>query len=242
MNKLQLLTTLVSPLTVCAVCAATYDLKTDFSTSNNPNGTWSYKLDDAVASLGVRGADPFFPPGPPAIWGIDGTYPGWSQSIGTDNSQLGPLDLQTGDIYAHSWMGGHKVQIDWTSPAPGVINVSAAAWALRDVGRANEFHLLLNGVAQISATTYSGDPYDRANPNAFGFSAAVSAGDVVQFLAVPTTVNGNGTDDYFGLNLRVDLEPRTGVPDSGNTSVLLCFGVSALALARKRFEAHRSGY
>jgi len=210
-------------ITSMSALAASFDLKSDYSTTSNPNGPWSYLANDSVPGQSIRGGDAFAdPPGAPLVWG--GNILGWSQANGSEVANGTPLDLLPGDIYAHTG----PVSIRWQSPADGMINLQGGVWMLRDIGRADSFELLVNGAVQAIGGIASGDPFDRANPNTFVFSGGVQSGDIVEFRIVP------GGGDYIGLNLSVDLTPSTPVPDSGISSIVLALAALGCGLMKGR--------
>lgn len=211
-------------VTCVSALGTNFDLKSDYSTTSNPNGPWSYLANDSVPGQSIRGGDAFAdPPGAPLVWG--GNILGWSQANGSEVANGTPLDLLTGDIYAHTG----PVSVQWQSPLDGTINLQGGIWMLRDIGRANSFELLVNGAVESSGGIASGDPFNRANPNTFGFSGAVQAGDVVEF-----RVSNLGTGDYIGLNLSIDLTPSTPVPDSGISSVALALAALGFRVLKTR--------
>ena len=71
---------------------------------------------------------------PPPIWGIDGSYPGWSRSNG---SELFDHDWIAGDVFGHT-PDGNAIQMRWTSRTAGSIDVTGNVWATREHGRSNE--------------------------------------------------------------------------------------------------------
>ena len=198
--------------------AQTWDLKTDWSNTSNPNGVWTYLVNgSAPSSPGTRGCDSFGPPGPPPIGGS--CYVGWSQSNGSESFGY---DLQVGDIYGHDNPGG-PIAIDWTSPFAGLVNVTGGAWMLRDIGRANDWSVTFNNAVQASGTIFSGDPWDRTNPASFSFSTAVQVGDVLQFAFLPSP--GMPYGDYSGVNLTVSAVVATPEPAS---AALIALGLGVL--------------
>jgi hypothetical protein len=208
-----------------------YDLASDWSDTNNPNGVWSYLIDQSPAQWGERTGDSFGSPGAPSIWGAEyNTYFGWSKSNGSE--QINRWDLQIGDVYGHTT--GLPLQVAWTAPTAGSINFAGGVWALRDIGRTSTWRIDLDGDLVAAGSVSSGDPYNRTNPLAFGGSGlAVEAGDTLLFGAVGI--------DYFGLNLSVDFTARqTGggntVPDATSTVSLLAFGLLGLAGLRRRMR------
>jgi len=193
----------------------TYDVTADWSDVVNPNGAWSYWLNGSLAQPGTRWYDVFdIPPGPPPIWtGSTGSWHffGWSQSNGSE--QINGYDLEVGDIYGHT-MG--ELEIRWTSPLAGPIQVSGGAWALRDVGRMNCWTVTLNGKPLQNGWIYSGDPYSRVNPAPIALALDVAVGDVLSFRAWPSGDYG----DYIGLNLSID-PVALNTPTGENVPVVL---------------------
>jgi hypothetical protein len=124
MKKSILLLATIAALAPClsvTTNAATqvYDLKADWSDTQNPNGTWSYLL----------GGD-FLLPNNPFPWALLGNV--WEGIIklteGTsipDVSPITPGYLEIGDIYV---LTDGDVRLRWTAPANGTINVSGTAW------------------------------------------------------------------------------------------------------------------
>jgi hypothetical protein len=204
-----------------------YNLSGDWSNTNNPNGVWSYYVNGAPATLGTRGSDAFAnPPGAPAIWGDNtANYIGWSKSNGSEINN--GWDLQTGDVYGHTPNYG-SIEIRWTSPVTGQVEVSGGLWAIRDIGRWNWCELTLNGSPVFSTMVGSGDAYSRSNPIPVSYSADLNAGDVLGFRASPM-----GTPDYVAANLTIETTP---VPLPG--AVLLgALGLGAAGWRLKRRTA-----
>lgn len=202
------------------VQAQLFDLAGDWSDTQNPNGAWAYYVEDVLGEAQLRGGDQFQdPPGPPVIWakpnGED--FVGWSRSMG---SEIG-LDLQPGDVYAHSSAAG-DLAVTWTSPSAGTIEVEGAIWALRDIGRDIDFTVTLHQSVLAQGSVASGDPYDRSNPLAFSFVELVQAGDLLSFNVATGSV---GIGDYFGVDLRVAF---AAVPEPQHTALA---GGLALAVA-----------
>jgi hypothetical protein len=98
-----------------------YDLKNDWSDTQNPNGAWSYRLNGAD----LLTADPF----PWAVEALSGEPDGLTR---TTEDAIVPGYLELGDIYilggAHSaWGGG--VTARWTAPSSGEITLTGSAWS-----------------------------------------------------------------------------------------------------------------
>ena len=226
LTRFASLTAAVLGLTAASAHADSYDLASDWSNTSNPDGTWSYLLNGSIASSGIRDSDGFGPPGAPVIWGVANSYQGWSQDNGSQDSYL---DIHPGDIYGHTPGAGGSIQIDWTSPITGTIDFTGDTWALRDIGRLNDWSVTLGTTLLDSGTTSSGDGHGSSNPWQFAASGlAVTAGEVLQFEA-----SAPGTGDYIGVDLNVTT--YASVPDAGSSITLLGGALAGLAALRRRF-------
>ncbi len=205
-----------------------YDLSADWSDTKNPNGVWAYWVTGGVPSTSyTRGADYFsYPPGPPRIWAYNNwAYMGWSQSNGSELFET-PGELLPGDIYGHTPdNGAQSIEIRWTSPLDGLVDITGGAWAIREIGRSNYWQLTINDIIQASGVVGSGDAYSRSNPNSFNLNdITIHVGDVVGFLA---RKNAGPFGDYIAVDLRIVPVPVPG-------AVLL--GVLGLSFAGWRLK------
>ncbi len=177
--------------------ATVYELKSDWSNTTNPNGTWRYVVNGSLATASTRVDDTFGPPGPPAIWGTG--HVGWSQSNGSQPA----LDLQVGDIYGHP-EPGFPLALNWTSPVTSHVQVTGSAWMPRDIGRGEGWEMFKNSTLLTSGTLVSGDAFSRATPQTFSFEVDVVLGDVITFRAA---YNTGGFGDYIATNFTVTTVP-----------------------------------
>jgi hypothetical protein len=196
----------------------TYDLKSQWSDTKNPNGAWTYRegnnaLPHVAAWEQAHGSFT----GSQSGWArsTDGTnrLPFWLKSSATPNFAH---DWQVGDILVHTTdstngVGNGPANVIWTSPAVGKITISGGVWMGRDIGRADHWSLLKNGSTVLTeGAIASGDAFSRANP--FKFSAgskgaaavtniSVAKGDVIQ---LRLNVNKTGdSGDFVGVNLTI---------------------------------------
>jgi len=174
-----------------------YSLSGDWSDAVNPNGPWSYWVAGNLGASSFRGGEPSgFSPDQPIWTGGWYNWQGWSK-----NNQESFFDSKMGDVYGHTdpWS---PMEIRWTSPSAGVIDVSGGVWAIRDIGRWNDWELVLDGVLVTSGSVGSGDDYSSVNlmPISVG-PLSVEAGDILSFRAFPK----DGIGDYIAVDLSVNL-------------------------------------
>lgn len=193
-----------------------YDLSKDWSTSRNPNGAWSYNLNDQPISVfqtfwwGEAGWG--------SNWIADGSILKGAPPSGIDpwgNPVRVPHDWQPGDVMLHALSvpyGGEVrfVNIKWTSPEDGVIAISGRAWdgeifEDRNVG----WMLLVRG--QVVAKRASVRGLDRTEEGADLEANLLShkqlrgievqKGDVVEFRVVTESQFGH----FVGVEMRITL-------------------------------------
>lgn len=222
--------------------ATTWDAASDWSDTQNPNGPWSYSNNGALLSSQTWNP---WDPGAFATtqnsWD-NGGPPGWFKV-----SNLGPdavnRDWQIGDVIGHSpGEGFGTLEIGWTSPISGVVDVAGAAWFPADqaqAGRGNWWGLYLNGTLLTEGLIGYNDPYNRANPHSIDAGSGgagvvnnlnVNIGDTIELrLRAAGTLEGyDGLGSYAGLNFSISAQdhPSTQpVPESTPTAPLLAIAV-----------------
>lgn len=199
-----------------------YDLTAEFSQIANPNGPWTYEMDGAPITATLPGG-----------WGY---YASYDASITQAGSSFG-LDAKPGDILMHAPSAGHgtTLEIVWTSPGTGTIDISGAAWGAdffqdRDAtwwlsvdgvtiaSRGSVYGLLRTDLAaDFASNLLSGGSLTDLN---------VETGDVVKFSVAATTYYGH----FVGIEEKIAFSPSIpSVPDAGSTFPLFVASVSMLA-------------
>jgi hypothetical protein len=172
-----------------------YDAATQFSSTQNPNGVWSYGCTQSLGAtlhLYTRQTP------------IDGLYDwGTAPSCPQPNPRLGynptnaSITPETATapahtIYFHPGPQDQNSVLRWTAPASGNYHVKAVFWGDDFVGpTTTDVHVLLNGLA-----IYSGEVsgFGPSSDQSFTSTISVAAGDTVD-LAV-----GYGTDGSYGFD------------------------------------------
>ena len=202
-----------------------YDLQSDFSTIQNPNGPWSYNQAGGPILSPITGA------------GIGLPYlVGWGPSLDMNRSITTVTgtpdafwkDLAVGDVVMHT--AGTEMSITWTSPGAGTIDISGAAWdAYFDSGRDASWTLLVNGAAVAAhgsvfgllRTDAAASFANNILPARTLTGLPVSPGDMVE---LTTDSSAYSYGHMMGLDITLDF---TAVPEpiSSGGAVLALLGV-----------------
>ena len=214
-----------------AFAETVWNLASDWSTTINPNGPWSYNQGASPAINFMTWDTSDFDPGLPS-WTTAGSVPIWTLYSG-ETYQHGSFDALTGDVITHTDHNDLS-NVTWTSPIEGGIDITGDAWMPRYAGdpRDNHWALYLNTTLLASGDifSYSTGRTTRANPSSFDSSVVVvQKGDVVK-LEFTTIIHGNG--DFVGIDLNIDEVPEPA-------TVLLLAG-SVLLLAAKFHRSKRA--
>jgi hypothetical protein len=159
-TKTSLLTTLAVLATTFSFTAQAtpqvYDLKADWSDTQNPNGAWEYRAyEDNPGDL-LSGTDPYYWD---ALLSAD-PFP-WAREVIVDE-EFGIIDvtaltrtteaeavpgvLEVGDIQAiaRGWSSAGQVLVRWVAPTDGLIDIDGAIWEASTWDSAG-WKLLVNG-------------------------------------------------------------------------------------------------
>jgi hypothetical protein len=181
-----------------------------------------------------------------AIVGSPGHIPAWMKL--TADATADGIDALQGDVIGHSQdefsgAGNGTGNILWTAPFAGLLSISGNAWIARNISRAVEVSVLVNGNPLRTALLFDGDPYDRANPCAIascfsgigGLSGiGISAGDTVELRLLTGNFGTNPpVGDFVGVNLTLDLQEGQNVIPEPTTYALLGSALAALALLKR---------
>lgn len=186
-----------------------WDLKANWSNTQNPNGVWTYLAGSAILpytnSWRLN----------PSLGGwLCPNLPFWFQAPATNG-----VDWGQGDIIVHTqdpYNGGScgTANVTWTSPINGLVSISGAAWhaanttSLCGGNRTNAWSLIVLNNTISSGTVACYDTNTRANPFQFSNGSGgpsvlsnipVSIGDVITLQVVRVSCDG-----YFvGLNFTI---------------------------------------
>jgi hypothetical protein len=194
-------------------CAQSWDLARDFSTSQNPNGPWSYNL-----------------------WGTPITEPRDGVGWGYSSSYDGSITIWGNAVAVHTYSFGGDNSITWTSPSSGYASISGIAYD-RDFryfggGRDASWTLSINGTQVASRSNiYGVEAGDSAASFANNLLPAqslnnipIAEGDIIMFL--PHTVTSLGSFMNVEMTIAVSATP---VPEPTQWATLVGSGLITFA-------------
>jgi hypothetical protein len=206
-----------------------FDLVTDWSESNNPNGAWSYRSGTSnLPHQSSSGLD---------TWGTP--QPGWAPAAGaslpfefkSNGTEQFTHDWIAGDVITHANNGIPYANFLFTNLAAVSVfaDVSGTIWLGRDIGRSIDFTLFANSTTLASGTVSSGDPFSRSSPLGFGATGVLMLpGDTLTLELRQGSTSPNG--DYVGTTLTIN---TSSVPEPV-TGGLIAVGLTALLVLRRK--------
>jgi hypothetical protein len=247
---LGLLTLGFSP---CADAGQLYDLASDWSDSNNPNGVWQYGTmsPSLVFTPFPIHVNDYINVGPPAF---TGDQPAWTDTANTGNNgtpqglaksiDISLFDFPAGSVGGHTPASSDYLAVQWTAPGAGTIDVSGGVWMWRDLGRHEALSLLVNGTALIngvpiptrSAGVNSGNPFTLAQ------AIVAGGGSVTSLLDVPVTSGETvilaarriDVEDFVGMNFTINFTSSVVPEPSSLVLMSVATACGAIWLSRCR--------
>jgi hypothetical protein len=249
-RALPILLLFALPTTPTTALAQSFDLRANWSNTQNPSGPWSYR--DGSQHLLPGTTDWDVPPStfwtaPQPGWattrsGTTGATPFIFRSNGTETFPhdwiAGDIILRTRDPADGTGNGAHSTGpggpgtgtgpaiITFTSPLDGLITIVGSVWPGRSSASWHDLTLTQNGLPIWGAWLPSGDAHTRAAPLSFQLTTQpVLRGDPLALTAAPLVSTAPG--DFIGLSL----------------NIIVCIGITthpAPTLACPRSTAHLS--
>jgi hypothetical protein len=180
-----------------------YDLKTDWSDTQNPNGAWSYRS-LYYGELMIN--DPF-------AW-ASASYPneGWIRKI--TSSSVVPGYLEVGDVSLGTPYG-LQVFPRWTAPASGTITISATMWQVNPDMLSFVYIVLLHNGSLLQEHP-GGALGTRTSPDELlALNVPVQAGDTIDLSCQEGVIGLN-----FTVNFTTDsVDPVGAIEDLALTVV-----------------------
>ncbi len=185
------------------------DASADFSTSNDPNGVWSYGWSTTLGSAFTLDAS-----NTTAAYGLTGLG-GWFAGVSPEgvpsvlrNNTASPITLGSFTTYqpgqlALNMNGSQYSIVRWTAPSTGQFSITATFSGLSSIGDTSDVHVQTNGVSVF-------DSFVNGSPSPTNYSATLTLvlGEHIDF-AVGFGSNGNDHEDTTGLDATIMAVPRT---------------------------------
>ncbi len=206
---------------------AVYDAVADFSTSNNPNGPWSYGQE---ATLG--GSFSLLPPlsfagGQMSGWG--GFFPFIVRNTTAGPVQDGTTTYANTALAMHPGSSGAFSVLRWTAPSSGEFSLAVSfADVQNDQLATVDVHALLNG-----SSIFSDNLGPKASAGYANGSMTLSAGDIIDFVVG----YGNGAFYYDHTAVQAVI---AAVPDRASALLLLSGAVFYLRRCTLRIHERKA--
>lgn len=207
-----------------------FNLGSDWSNINNPNGPWMLREGNNALPF-ISSWRPGFFEGSQPVWALvpDGPthVPAWFKS--SANPLFPGVDFQQGDVVVHSASPNTgSTNLIWTSPITGMADISLSLWLARNIGRSNHFVLLLNNEPLKQGDLFDGDSYDRLHPLSYSGSLPVHVGDILRLDVTKTSAFA----EFTGVNLSIGFQ-EVPEPSSWLIAGSGVFAFLGLALYRR---------
>jgi hypothetical protein len=202
-----------------AQAAQTFDVAADFSTTNNPNGAWSYGWSSTLTSalnqypdhdkMGERAGTPI---------NID-AWSDWEQfssyspnathnGTGTINNEHWTITWQPGQFSLHPGDNGVYSHARWTAPSAGIVDIAAMFTGIDHYyGTTTDVHILHNGNSLFDGLV---NGYGNTSSFSTTTSIDVGLGDTIDF-AVGYGSNNNPTCDTTALSATISFIPEPAI-------------------------------
>ena len=187
------ITTLLCLVTIALRSAAsTYSAADDFSSSNNPNGAWSYGWSATLGStfnLDTTSTNSYQATG--LIGWLGNQEPGGYPFV-LDNDTASTIlfgsatAVQPGQLLEHPGDGYHAV-VRWIAPFSGMYGISATFSGLSSAGDSVDVHILHNGTPIFNSAVF-GSP----SPTSYSAITNLVVGDTIDFVVGD---GGNGKNE-----------------------------------------------
>jgi len=221
---------------VSNLCFATFDVAADFSTTNNPNGVWSYGWSSTLISEFnmYLNHDKFSDTVPIDVWA--GSNLLYSTPNVAHNGTGNPVTThptitwETGQFSLHPGEYGEYSHARWTALEAGTFNITGEFMGIDILGTTTDVHVILHNVHVIPTNNFvlfEGSVNGYGTTLLFSNTVSVGIGDIIDFaVGYGYGDNPSHTCDTTALSVTIIPEPAT----------LLLFTLGSFIFKRKNIK------
>ncbi len=211
-----------------------YDPAAAFSTTNNPNGVWSYGWSHTLGSAFIPDTDFVLSSGLSAWLGdqsADGT-PGIAYNgTGSPISIPGTIvTYPTGGLAEHPGPAGQDALLRFTAPSSGNYSIAGNFSGFDRAPTTTDVHVLVDGVSEFDGNVGG---YGPSSAVPFLIDLPLKTGDIIDF-AVGVGSDGSNHNDTTGLAATITEFGTGTTPEPASLTLLGIGAVGALGYAWRR--------
>ena len=189
--------------------AATWDLTTDWSNFDNPNGSWTYGYYDFQNQFTSFDQNMVWIVGSTPAWTDSSITPAISPIPGMGKSTDPVLaDFPIGKVGGHTPSGNNGLAVQWKSPMTGTVEITGGFWQMENYPafpseRIHDYVVFKNGTPLHAAPIPEYEAASSTNPIPLRLTnVAVANNDIIELRVLNPSVMGQ-TQGFIGMDFSI---------------------------------------